>query len=102
MGVDPVAVTENPAACPTVTVCPMGCAVIEGAADRTFTWFAVTAVGIAPIAAISAATRARRRVFGLIFAVTRILPPSGLSTGCPTPAGSQDVSGAKECAETHE
>jgi hypothetical protein len=76
MGVDPVVVTENAARCPAVTVLPMGCAVIEGAIGRTFTWFAVTAVGIsAPTAAKSAVARATHRVSGLILAVTRISDP---------------------------
>ncbi len=69
-------ITENAAACPAVTVWPVGCAVIEGATGRPFVCFAVTAVGIsAPIAANNAVTRATRRVFGLIFAVKRISDP---------------------------
>src|SRR5690348_282535 len=102
MGVDPVAATKNVAACPTITVCPMGCVVIEGAVDRTFTWFAVTAVGIAPIAAVSAVTRTTRRIFGPIFAVTRILPPLDLSTGLPNPLRFAGCFGRKRGAETHE
>jgi hypothetical protein len=99
MGVDPVVVTENAAACPAVTVWPMGCAVIEGAIRAAFTWFAVTAVGIsAPIAANSAVTTATCRVFGLIFAVTRISGPLTCVPVAQTATGSQDVSGEKKGA----